>query len=70
MMGDGTTKRKIICGSCGERVLESKAKKAYRVTEEGGFTRFRDHQVTESTLTHLCPECYGDWDVDTDGVRP
>jgi hypothetical protein len=30
--------------------------------------RFRDHPVPESTLTHLCPDCYRDWDVETDGV--
>ena len=30
--------------------------------------RFRDHPVPESTLTHLCPDYYRDWDVETDGV--
>ncbi len=68
-MGDRTTQRKIICGSCGERVLESKAKDAYRATEDGGFTRFRDHHVAGSTRTQLCPECVVEWDVETDGLR-
>ncbi len=68
-MSDGTTKRKIICGSCGECVLASKAKDAYRVTENDGFTRFRDHQIAGSTLTQLCPECYEEWAVETDGLR-
>jgi len=68
-MGDRTTQRKVICGACGERMLESKAKDAYRTTEDGGFARFRDHHVPGSTLTHVCPECYAEWDVETDGVR-
>ncbi len=69
MMDDGTATRKIICGACGERMLESKTTDAYRTTEDGGFTRFRDHHVPGSTLTHLCPACYAEWDVQTDGVR-
>ncbi len=67
-MDDGTTKRKIICGACGERVLAARAKDAYRGAEEGGFARFRDHQVAGSTLTQLCPQCYEEWDVRTDGL--
>jgi len=67
-MGDRRDRRKIICGACGERVPEEKARDGYRTTGEDGFMRFRDHPVPESTLTHLCPDCYREWDVETDGV--
>lgn len=67
-MVDKRNRRKIICGACGERVPEETARDAYRTTGEGLFMRFRDHSVPESTLTHLCPDCYRDWDVETDGV--
>ncbi len=58
--GDRRDRRKIICGACGERVAEEKARDAYRTTGEEGFMRFRDHPVPDSTLTHLCPDCYRD----------
>jgi len=67
-MADKRNERKTVCGGCGERVSEEKAREAYRTTEEGGFTRFRDHAVAGSTLTHLCPACHQEWDVETDGV--
>jgi hypothetical protein len=60
-------RRKIICGGCGERVRADTAQDAYRTVEDG-FTRFRNHPVAGSTLTSLCPTCYREWDVATDGL--
>ena len=56
--------RKIICGACGERVLEERARDAYRTIDHGGFMRFARSAVPGSTLTALCPQCYHEWDVD------
>ncbi len=58
---------KIICGGCGERVLEDTAQEAYRVVEDGQM-RFRHHPVPGSTVAYLCPSCYTEWDVETDGL--
>jgi len=68
LMGDRRDRRKISCGGCGERVAKEKVRDAYRTAREEGLMRFRDHPVPDSTLTHLCPDCYRDWDVGTDGV--
>jgi len=60
---------KVVCGGCGERVAEDKVEDVYRTTEDG-FMRFRRHAVPGGTLTRLCPACYLEWDVETDGLPP
>ncbi len=65
-MADRRNRRKIICGACGERVAEDKVRDAYRTSEDNGFMRFRDHLVPGSTMTYLCPDCYREWDVETE----
>lgn len=65
-LAEKQNRRKIICGGCGERVLEETAMEAYR-TAQDGYTRFRDHPTAGGTLAYLCPHCYDDWDVATDG---
>jgi hypothetical protein len=61
--------RKIVCGACGERVREDTAREAYRTTDQDGDMRFTSERVPGSTLTHLCPACYGEWDVGADDAR-
>ena len=68
-MVDKRDQRKIICGGCGERVSDEKVRDAYRTAGDDGFMRFRDHPVQGGTLTCLCPACYREWDVETDGLH-
>src|SRR5690348_4201238 len=65
-MADRRSKRTIICGACGERVHEDGVQDAYRTTDDS-VMRVSRHGVPGRTLTHPCPDCYGEWDVETDG---